>query len=118
MTYSKKILLPLFFSVICSGAALANRADASDKDKEKEKKKTEQCDEDKKVKNTSESLKAEPKPVNYSAASEKSRQEIPGLKSKADSSSVLSYNFIFYLVYKFRYTESEEEFSQESRTTD
>lgn len=116
MTYSKKILLPLFFSVICSGAALANNADGGDK--EKEKKQTEQCDQEKKAKGTSETLEAEPKPVNYSAASEKSRQEIPGLKSKADSSSVLSYNFIFYLVYKFRYTESEEEFSQESRTTD
>ena len=116
MTYSKKTLLLLSFIVLCSGVALANPAITSDK--EKEKKSAEQCDQEKKKKSTSETLNAEPKPVNYSAASEKSRQEIPGLKSKEDSSSVLSYNFIFYLVYKFRYTESEEGFSQESRTTD
>lgn len=87
----------------------------------KEKKKTEQCDQEKKEKKATENLKADPKAVNYGAASQKSRMEgeaLPGLKSKADSSSVLSYNFIFYLVYKFKYTESEEEFSQESRTTD
>ena len=116
MSYFKQILLPFFLIVICSGVASASHA--SDGDKDKEKKQSEQCDQEKKAKSTSESLKAESKPVNYSAASEKSREEIPGLKSKADSSSVLSYNFIFYLVYKFRYTESEEEFSQESRTTD
>ncbi len=116
MTYTKNILTLLFFIGISSSAVLANGPVA-----DKEKKKAELCEQEKKEKDAAEVVKPDPKAVNYSAASQKSRSEgeaLPGLKNKADSSSVLSYNFIFYLVYKFKYTESEQEFSQESRATD
>lgn len=116
MTCYKRILTLVFFLAV-SMVAVANTHEG---EKDKEKQQAEQCDQEKKDK-AAEAVPTVSKTVNYSAASEKSRANAsvaPGLKSKPDSSSVLSYNFIFYLVYKFKYTESEEEFSQESRTTD
>ncbi len=108
----------LLASFICLLPSLVSASDGEVID-DKTKESKEQCDKDSKEKKSEvTTLKETPKAVNYAASSEKSREIIPGLSNKADSSSVLSYNFIFYLVYKFKYSESEEEFSQESRTTD
>jgi hypothetical protein len=122
MTYAKNILRSLLLAgLVCLLPSLVS-ASSNDGSEDKSKDNKEQCDQEDKEKDKKavEAAPAEvkPKAVNYAASSQKSREIVPGLNSKGDSSSVLSYNFIFYLVYKFKYSESEEEFSQESRTTD
>lgn len=120
MNYTKTSLRFLLLVGFICLTPLVSFAAAATGDNDKEKEVKAQCDKDNKEKKAeaSASIKAKPSTINYAASSEKSREIIPGLSNKADSSSVLSYNFIFYLVYKFKYSESEEEFTQESRTTD
>ncbi|MEQ8686454.1 MAG: hypothetical protein RIE86_14240 [Imperialibacter sp.] len=120
MIYTKNIFRSLLLAgCICLLPSLAS-ASVEDGSEDKSKDNKEQCDQEDKDKKAAEAavVKEKPKAVNYTASSQKSREIVPGLSNKADSSSVLSYNFIFYLVYKFKYSESEEGFSQESRTTD
>lgn len=118
MTYTSKVFGSLLLAGFVSLSPLVASATGNgENDKTKEDK--EQCDQDgKEKKEAAAATPAKPKAVNYAASSQKSREIVPGLNSRSDSSSVLSYNFIFYLVYKFKYSESEEEFTQESRTTD
>lgn len=117
MNYTAK-LFGILLLTSCFGISASNADDlgwTGGNDKNKESK--EVCDQDSTSKKFEE-VKQPAKPVNYAEASQKSRQAATSLTNKADSSSVLSYNFIFYLVYKFKYSESEEGFSQDSRTTD